>query len=227
MIRVRRTAEPGALTRNGERWKEEYRAAIEAYRRHPTAENKLQLSRSEKKYNHRDVRGALTGMFDGKCAYCESHVTHVSYPHIEHYRPKSRFPHLCFNWTNLLLGCAVCNGSEFKGDQFPGPAENGPIINPVTEHPEKFLRFDYDPATGVAAVLGTTPRGDKTVELLGLNERPTLVRHRSSVVRKMALIAIQASKGDAASLEEIKRCMGKEEEYAAFARMLFDKFGLS
>ncbi|HEV2478693.1 MAG TPA: hypothetical protein VGS79_03480 [Puia sp.] len=166
-------------------------------------------------------------MFDGKCAYCESHISHISYPHIEHYRPKSRFPNLCFSWTNLLLGCAICNGKEFKGDRFPGPAENGPILNPVNENPEDFLEFEYDPATGTAMILGKDPRGTKTVDLLGLNKRPDLVRHRSSVVRKMAVIAIQASHGNIEAIAEIKRCMGKDEEYSAFAKALFKKFGLS
>ncbi len=164
-------------------------------------------------------------MFSGKCAYCESHIAHIDYGHIEHFRPKSKYPGLCFEWKNLLLGCAICNGSTYKGTNFPTAKLNGPIVNPTTENPDDFLTFIYDPLTGVSSVLGKNKRGDTTWKLLGLN-RTELVKHRNSMVRKLSFVAIQASKGDLDALNELKSCLNKDEEYSAFAKMLFKKFKL-
>ena len=164
-------------------------------------------------------------MFAGKCAYCESAIIHVMYPHIEHFKPKSNYPELCFEWNNLLLACGVCNGARFKGDKFPESSNNGPFVNPVSENPELFFDFDWDNKTGIANILpkNGNPRGATTIKEIGLN-RMDLVRHRSKVVRKMVFIAICAKKGDASAKLELFKCTQPDEEYSAFAKMLYRRF---
>jgi uncharacterized protein (TIGR02646 family) len=217
--------EPQILIKNSQKWLNNYLQAREAYNQNPTKQNKKRKENAEKKYNHKQVRTALIIMFSHKCAYCESHVTHVDYPHIEHYKPKSLFPELCFSWENLLLGCSVCNGAEYKGDQFPENAI-GSIINPVVEkNPEDFLVFQYDPETATANVLEKNPRGKLTKDLLGLN-RPDLVRHRSKIVSKMAFIATKAKGGDNEAHAIITSCCNIDEEYSAFAKSLRKHFNL-
>ncbi len=182
-------------------------------------------------FDHIDTNGNIWFDVNGtkgltiKCAYCESHITHVGYAHIEHYRPKIFFSQFCFDWDNLLLGCSVCNGARYKGTKFPDEAEKGPIINPVDENPDKYLSFEYDPETGTANVLGKHDRGSTTVDITGLN-RVELIRHRSDVVRKIAFVAIRAKNGDVQAIEELNRCCENDQEYAAFARTLKRKFDI-
>jgi uncharacterized protein (TIGR02646 family) len=73
---------------------------------------------SFKAYAGADVRAALTILFQGKCAYCESPVSGSSQTDIEHYRPKGGVKEcethpgywwLAMDWTNLVLSCMHCN----------------------------------------------------------------------------------------------------------------------
>lgn len=82
----------------------------------------LPKSGEYKAYKHSDVKEALTVLFHGKCAYCESKVSGSSQTDIEHYRPKggvkdaedAGIDHpgywwLGMDWNNLLLSCMHCN----------------------------------------------------------------------------------------------------------------------
>ncbi|HET9640976.1 MAG TPA: hypothetical protein VFP12_17425 [Allosphingosinicella sp.] len=69
-------------------------------------------------YKGGEVRPALTAMFKGKCAYCESPVSGSSQTDIEHYRPKGGISDsanhpgywwLAMDWGNLVLSCMHCN----------------------------------------------------------------------------------------------------------------------
>jgi uncharacterized protein (TIGR02646 family) len=225
MIQVNRTPVPPILKTNSGIWKNAYLKARKKFENDGTVSSQKKLMSAERKYNHAQVKDALRSMFSDKCAYCESHITHVGFAHIEHFRPKSKFPHLCFDWDNLLLGCSVCNGAQYKGTNFPDETEKGPILNPVDENPDNYLSFDYDPETGTANVLGKSPRGITTIDIAGLN-RTHLVRHRSDVVRMIAFVAIRAKKGDQQAIVELNRCCEKDQEYSAFARSFKNKFGI-
>jgi uncharacterized protein (TIGR02646 family) len=173
------------------------------------------------KYRHPQIKQQLLCMFHGKCAYCESRITHVDYGHIEHFVPKAENhgrPDLTFEWSNLFLACGVCNGAEHKGAHFPGPEEGGPLVNPCDDEPEEHFRFVFDRKTRLASVDGITRRGKRTAQLLGLN-RPELRAYRSSQIRKVAVIAILAKSNPeaAALLHEARQDAG---EYAAFVRAL-------
>jgi len=225
MIKIQRTLEPKVLTKNKERWKRDYLKAAIAYSAQKTRKNQIKMQATESRYDHADVKKALNQMCFRKCAYCESHVSHVSYGHIEHYKPKSKYRELCFEWDNLLLGCAVCNGKQYKGDKFPSNHEGGPFINPCKEDPDDFYEFEFDQNTGTANVIPRNVRGETTEKELGLN-RPDLVKHRSDMVRIIAYVALQAKNGDADALVELKRCMTNDQEYAAFARAFHRIFNL-
>src|SRR5208283_227039 len=120
MIKITRSAKPPLLNRKAEQWRDEFL----------NARRKKDRARAEAKYHHSEIKDALIALFHGKCAYCESFIRNVDYGHIEHFRPKSIYPKLTFEWTNLLLACGICNGAEHKGDKFPDPAAGGPLVNP-------------------------------------------------------------------------------------------------
>jgi len=223
MIQVNRTVKPAVLESNETKWLGEYIIALDKYQSNKNDASKKIKVKTEKKYNNAEVKKALKVMFSSKCAYCESHISHIDYGEIEHFKPKSKFPNSCFDWDNLLLGCSICNGKLFKGNKFPEVEEGGPFVNPVVENPNDFFEFDFDPNTGTANVIPKNTRGVTTEKELGLN-RDDLVRHRSSMVRKMVVIAIKASNGDEDCKYELLRCCNNQEEYAAFARFLRNRF---
>lgn len=170
------------------------------------------------KYRHRQVQDALERMFHGKCAYCESRVTHVSFAHIEHYRPRSMFPALTFDWGNLLLSCPVCNSSRYKGDKFPETSEGGPLVNPCADDPAAHFTFHYDHTALLASIYGVTSRGLVTERLLGLN-RPELRSHRSKQIQRLAVLAEKATT-DPRAQQLLDVARQDDAEYAAFARVL-------
>ena len=138
MIFVPRTAEPSALSKNGTKWRTGLLAAIKSA-------NKAQIKKLKGKYAHKEVKSRLRQMFEDKCAYCESSIGVVSYGHIEHFRPKGRYPKLTFSWNNLLLSCDICNDQNHKGEKFPTRSSGGPLLDPTKDDPTDHLNFRYDP----------------------------------------------------------------------------------
>lgn len=55
-----------------------------------------------------------------QCVYCaipDKEFGGIRHFHVEHFRPKSKFPDLTNRYHNLFYSCAVCN--SFKGDDWP------------------------------------------------------------------------------------------------------------
>lgn len=225
MIKVAKGHKPEILAQKADEWTRDYLDKVARYNSEPTRRHQSQKKQAEKRYRHRQIKEALKTDFASKCAYCESYIAHIDYGDIEHFRPKSKFPELCFNWDNLLLSCGICNDSAHKGDFFPGAAEGGPLINPTEEEPAIFFKFEFDAQTGVANVIPVHQRGHITERLLGLN-RKDLIQHRSSVVGKMAYVAIKASQGDAEALHLFRECCNPRSEYSAFATPLAHLLGI-
>ncbi|MEM7205292.1 MAG: hypothetical protein AAF628_33865 [Planctomycetota bacterium] len=53
-----------------------------------------------------------------KCAYCEAPSQAVAHGDVEHYRPKSIYWWLAYNYDNYLVSCQLCN-QKFKSNNFP------------------------------------------------------------------------------------------------------------
>lgn len=213
MIKVRRGAAPAVLTKNASGWRTELMAASSPQER----------KRCERRYRHPQIKAALLKLFHGKCAYCESVITHVEYGHIEHFCPKAGArgrPQLTFDWNNLFLACGVCNGAEFKGTKFPTAEEGGPFVNPCDDVPLEHFIFEFNPQTQLASVWGITQRGELTERTLGLN-RLELRRYRSEQVKKLAYIALRAVDDPEANALWVE-AQADSSEYAAFARALID-----
>ena len=210
MIKVTRPERPAILTEKASEWTQALLQATTAKER----------KRAEKKYGHSEIKNALKAMFHGKCAYCESNISHVAYGHIEHFRPKAvgRYPQLAFEWSNLFLACEICNGAANKGVRFPEAVEGGPLVNPCDDDPSEHLCFHYDRQAQLASVLGKTQRGKMTEETLGLN-RHELRIYRSRQVTKVAVLARLAS-SDAEARALLEEAKQDNAEYAAFSRCL-------
>ncbi len=85
-----------------------------------------------------EVRKRLDTDFNSKCCYCEDSEIKGE---VEHFFPKSptKFPHLEYEWENLLWACHDCN--NLKGDKYK---IEKPIINPTKDNPEPMLLFDLE-----------------------------------------------------------------------------------
>lgn len=210
MIKIQRSPKPAVLVKNTAEWTRKLLAAT----------TKEEKSRAEGKYRHEKIKDALVNMFHGKCAFCESKITHVDYGHIEHFKPKSlpAYRALAFEWTNLLLACAVCNGAEHKGVKFPLAADGGPFVNPCDDEPNDHFDFIYDQIAKLATVVGKTTRGKTTEKLIGLN-RYDLREHRTRQVQ-MLLCLKNYALADPEAAEILRQAKLDEAEYAAFARNL-------
>lgn len=208
MIKVYRTPKPLILKKKSHQWTKKLLSLVV---------NTIDWNKQIDKYRHRQVKEALEAMFHGKCAYCESKITHVSFGHIEHYRPKQRYPERAFLWCNLLLACDRCNNAKL--DRFPDAKQGGPLLNPVKNDPNRHFRFFYDPVAKLATVIPTTTQGETTEQLLQLNRRD-LRGHRSRTMRHLYVLKIFAERGDPEAITLWQEAQIDSAEYAAFARSL-------
>lgn len=212
MIKVNRAAKPAILQRQEKKWLGKIQQALQSG-------NKKDIETAINKYQHKDIKETLLKMFHGRCAYCESKYEHVDFGDIEHFRPKERYQLLAVKWTNLLLACPRCN--IIKDNQFPKPK----LINPCVDNPNEHFLFHYDEYIGLANVLGITPRGLITENILQLN-REALSKHRSSYIKKLIALAKFYYEDDEAKilLDQAVDENYDNAEYLAFARMVKEKY---
>jgi hypothetical protein len=163
-------------------------------------------------------------MFNGKCAYCESKITVVTYGAIKHFYPKSQYPDLTFTWENLLLSCDKCNDANHKGTNFPldDITGNPLLIDPtdgVTD-PNTHLEFVWDEMAKLASVYGRDRRGqivEDIFDLNGLRGRKELINHRSQYIKKLLALLRLAKQGDSEALSLLQEACQLGAEYYAFA----------
>ncbi|MCM1193249.1 MAG: HNH endonuclease [Acetatifactor muris] len=93
------------------------------------------LSRESRKkkgtYNTPEVNDALQEMFFQKCYLCES--KNVTAYAIEHLVSAGEDPRLRYDWNNLFLACAHCNGTKKKRHE--------PILDCTRTEVDRVIRF--------------------------------------------------------------------------------------
>jgi len=212
MIRVDRSRVPvPEVFRPGGRSERERGAAYEFF----AAQKERQRRFDFTAYKVPEVKLALTELFHGKCAYCESRLMASAGLDIEMYRPKggvaasSKHPGywwLAFEWTNLLISCIDCNRSRVhmevdqravsgKANRFPLADESkrafGPEDDLSREEPLLLDPCVDEPDEHLVfdwsgLVASETPRGQTTIAVLGLN-RVGLVEARARAARELRL----------------------------------------
>ncbi|MEI2300517.1 retron system putative HNH endonuclease [Ensifer sp. MJa1] len=138
-----------------------------------------------------EVRDSLVDLFFGKCAYCERR----SAESIDHFRPKSLYPWLAYDWENLYLACIECDrqkGGALPVTGLPAPpfstvaeariSEQLRLVDPCYDDPRSHLRICYD-----GRYVALTEKGYETINILGLN-RKYLCIDRQEVVQRLAMI---------------------------------------
>jgi HNH endonuclease len=218
LIPIIRIAQPKILEKNSGCWLSQLKALSS-----DPVKNKKDIKKVQNKYRHIKVKDALVEMFHGKCAYCESKITTVTYGAIEHFFPKSVYVDLTYEWNNLLLSCDLCNDAKHKGMKFPLDSDgNALLIDPtdgITD-PTLHLKFVWDDVAGLASVYGRDDRG-KTVETIfdlnGLRGRQELINHRSRYVKRLFALLRLAQMGDSEAVSLLQESCDPSAEYSAFA----------
>jgi hypothetical protein len=126
MRNVQRDDMPDSLVQNANKWRAQLLREIRACYRTGRTVSASFFDR----YRQPDVRQALRKMYRGLCCYCEGRIGDVSFDHIEHHKPKIKFPQDTFNWDNLHLACEKCNTA--KGNKW---SETAPILDAVFDNP--------------------------------------------------------------------------------------------
>ncbi|WP_256819820.1 HNH endonuclease [Dietzia sp. Die43] len=162
MIRIFKSPAPEWITRNRER-----------------LTNDFLTDQSKSPWRHEHIKSALTRETHSKCAYCESYIAAVGYVNVEHIRPKSRFPRLVLEWTNLVSACSRCNTN--KGDYY---SSEYPLIDPTSEDPSRHLVF-------MGAATFPYPgnrRAIDTIEVLQLNRADLFHQREKRINELLALL---------------------------------------
>lgn len=203
MIRISKSPPPRVLSERGAEWTAEFVALIDA--------GGDLASPAASRYRHREIRDQLMQETAGKCAYCESHIEHVSFPNIEHIAPKIKFPEGVCDWDNLTLACTVCNTA--KGDYFD---DDCALINPYVDEVDEHLRF-----FGPMLVPMSPDRGRATISRLKLNRDRLVAKRKEAVERMMYLLELVSTATGpikAVLLEEIRQETQDDREFAGVRR---------
>jgi uncharacterized protein (TIGR02646 family) len=205
MIRLPETTPSLPARRQLRRWQAELDGLASYGERVEAASATFKARNTPRNPTFRSVREALTAMCSGakRCGYCEDSAA----DEVEHIKPKSLYPELCFAWANYLYACGPCNGP--KGNDFaifhgprrtlrnvararkapvvPPPAGDPVLIDPRREDPLQFLSLDLlgtffflplaDPGTEAFE------RARYTIQVLRLNTREHLPAARAQAYK--------------------------------------------
>lgn len=170
----------------------------------------------KRRYTHPEIKSSLLAETSEKCAYCESKLTHIAFGHIEHIKPKSKFPELTFQWENLTLACELCNGnkSDFHEEEYT-------ILNPYVDDISKNLIY-----LGALAY-GLSEKGKLTVTKLSLNRVSLIERRREALDKLNNLVLLYNGLLDnnpvkEICLQEIEEQLGSDKEFSLVIKAAYE-----
>ena len=167
----------------------------------------------------RDFRDILSERFSGLCAYCERPCPGET----DHFRPKSVFPELVYEWRNWLLACTPCNRA--KGDKWPDGGYVDPCAELPPDRPENY--FDYDTYTGdIVPRAGLSPemrdKADRMIADLKLKDYHHM-RARLERIQLVRGMFTYAPDSEIPGL--IERLTSRETELSSITRALLAELG--
>ena len=208
---VEKGTEPAALKsvrrNNTERWVEYY------------SQNRgSKPSDSSWRRFHKD----LSREFFGLCAYCERECK----GEVEHFRPKSKFPKLVYEWVNWVLACHDCNNA--KSDKWPAGGYVYPCEPSRNERPETYFTFDTKTGEILPAPDLNGRKSDhawQTIDDLKLNAFH-LLKGRLTSLRVVAQTVELASPSDPELTVFVDAVTAREAGYSSITRMMLAEDGL-
>jgi uncharacterized protein (TIGR02646 family) len=121
------------------------------------------------------VKEEIAKMSWDNCAYCQSDAQAGQAGHVEHFRPKSLFPSLAYDWGNYFLGCERCNLT--KSDKWPA---TGAFVRPDQGDPS--ARFVFDDKGGISPAPGDA-EAQVTVQSLRLDRKGLSAKRKLLIAR--------------------------------------------
>ena len=180
MRRLTKESEPRILVEKAASWTEEY------------LRDRASGGGTKTRWGHAEIRDSLRSETCEKCAYCESEVDSVAWTHVEHIRPKSKYPNLVLDWDNLTLACPRCNQNKGAYDDAAQP-----LLNPYVDEPDEHLQF----LAGFVRVRDGSTRGEVTIRVLKLH-RGAIAARRLQRIEQVELL-VQAWHRAPAGLKKV------------------------
>jgi uncharacterized protein (TIGR02646 family) len=168
----------------------------------------------------RDFLNDLSPVFFGLCGYCEEPCR----GEVDHFRPKSKFPELVYQWSNWVFACHSCN--SVKKEKWPPGGFIDPCARSRSARPENL--FDFDVRTGaVKPKDGLSPAQRKkamqTRDALDLNAAHHL-KARSAWIRALER---NLSADDSSATEFLAWVTDRSTQLSSIARALLVERGHS
>lgn len=120
----------------------------------------------------------------GECAYTGMPLNKSAVVHLDHFRKKSIYPLLTFDWSNLFAAVKDNHyGSDYKDNQINGTNAAHYyqlLINPAIESPEAYFWYSNDGKVHPKAGLTPTDfeKANTTIRLFNLNQSTLINRRR-------------------------------------------------
>ena len=138
-------------------------------------------------------------------------------PTFDHFRPRSKFPELTYEWSNWVFACFRCN--DIKANLWPDSGYVDPCAIPPDGRPEAY--FEVDVVTGEIIAKPSLSAADKskaqnTIDDVGLNARDLLTLRKNRIWQLSdALAALPSS----ARQPFADLASGPDREFAGMTRM--------
>lgn len=174
MIQINRTNIPKVLFENQEEWTAYIVNLIKQYGGYKNIPKK-EKEDAVNKYRHQEIKDAVINITRGKCVFCESYIEAIDYTNIEHFYPKSVYPKLTFQWSNLFPACRKCNIPKTDRD-----TKKEPIVHPVLDNGEDYFSYK-DLKIEVHPSAPDPNKAKNTIDFCKL-DRLTLVRQHSEIL---------------------------------------------
>jgi 5-methylcytosine-specific restriction endonuclease McrA len=187
MIRLSKRPKPQVLVLNGAQWTRDLMQHV--------LSGTIAPDYIKGRYRHVDIKSEVTLETKGKCAYCESHVTHQYPGDVEHIIPKSVFPRLAFIWNNLSFVCYWCN--NHKRDTVDKKCK---LLNPYIDIIEDHLRA-FGP---IVLHVNSSKRGELTHREIKLN-RKELIERRTDAIKDLQNLVDKFDSETSIALKDILR----------------------
>ncbi|MDX1944810.1 MAG: retron system putative HNH endonuclease [Pirellulaceae bacterium] len=164
------------------------------------------------------ISAALDTLSHEKCAYCEQ----VAAKDIEHFYPKGEFPERMFSWSNFLKGCKNCNNA--KREWFPLYGGSPLLIDPYSEEPLDFLRWDF--TTGKTIMNPVEPahtRAKETRDVFSLDQEPIREERRQKFLDVQYLLArvVEENPVGAETKDRLRDHLAANRPWLGIVRCLF------
>lgn len=132
--------------------------------------------------NYRTYKKYLREEFDAACVYCRmpDSLSEMKSYAVEHYKPKSKFPELETEYSNLFYSCCSCN--SYKGSFWPEETHKKLeqfIPNPCDHVMHSHLRLRPE-----GMIQHHSFAGEWTIDLLDLNDPGQIQKRKAFLLLK-------------------------------------------